>query len=598
MYNEVLLLFSPYNEYETRTMDFVDKTLQEYENRLDKVCIILVSKDEKIEDKIKQLNADNKDSKIVVPFTYYEFLDSEFTKERLEYKLRKYFYNRDLFALESPLKTDAYFFGRTKIVQAFYDKYSLGEQGGLFGLRKVGKTSVLFALERLIKLRGGNSIYIDCQLPTVHKSRWNELLYYIVNSIKEEYELSDDNISSKDYYIEKDAALYFEKDMIKLKEALNNRRILLIFDEIEHISFKTSTTEFWAENNDYIHFWQTIRAIYHKDNSLFSFIIAGVNPLCIEETTVNGYDNPIFSMLNPTYLELFSVKDVKEMTSSIGNYMGLNFEEEIFSLLTDDYGGHPFLIRHVCSLINQDIRIERPYTVTKYDYKHKKEEYDKKISSYIELILNILKKWYPEEYDLLETLLVLGNNKFKEKVQLYENAIQHLLGYGILKKVNGNYFVTINAVSTYINTKFENRKIADTKEAIWEEVCVRRNSIEEKLRKIILMNLSMAFGNKKVKEKILEIIDSGKKARIMNLELNHILTNELYLLDLKKIILKYWDKFEKIFIDKVKFETFIDQINSKRIDAHAKTISKDDLALLRLCFQWFEDTLENLFYNG
>ena len=109
MYNEVLLLFSPYTEFETRTMDFIDKTLQEFENRLDKVCIILISKDNEIESIIKQLNTDNKDSKIIVPFTYEELLREKLTEEKLQYKLRNYFYNRDLFALESPLKTDTYF---------------------------------------------------------------------------------------------------------------------------------------------------------------------------------------------------------------------------------------------------------------------------------------------------------------------------------------------------------------------------------------------------------------------------------------------------------------------------------------------------------
>ena len=175
----------------------------------------------------------------------------------------------------------------------------MGEQSGLFGLRKVGKTSVLYALERLIALRGGNSIYIDCQDTSVHKSRWNELLFYIVDLIRQKYDLEKDIISNIDNYTERDASRYFEKDLINLKKKLNDRRILLIFDEIEHITFKTSSTDFWLEKNDYINFWQTLRAIYHKDPFLFSFIIAGVNPLCIEEPTVNGYDNPIFGMLNP-----------------------------------------------------------------------------------------------------------------------------------------------------------------------------------------------------------------------------------------------------------------------------------------------------------
>ena len=109
MFNEVLLLFSPYTVFERRTLDFIDKTLSEFDNRLDKVCIFIVSKDQNILEVIKQINTENKDSKILVPFTYEELMDQNFNKSSLDNKLRKYFYNRDLFALESPLKTDAYF---------------------------------------------------------------------------------------------------------------------------------------------------------------------------------------------------------------------------------------------------------------------------------------------------------------------------------------------------------------------------------------------------------------------------------------------------------------------------------------------------------
>ena len=51
---EVLLLIHNYNTYDTRALDFVDKLLAEYDNRLDKICIILVSKDSRVENKIKK----------------------------------------------------------------------------------------------------------------------------------------------------------------------------------------------------------------------------------------------------------------------------------------------------------------------------------------------------------------------------------------------------------------------------------------------------------------------------------------------------------------------------------------------------------------
>jgi hypothetical protein len=114
MYNEILLLFSPFHDFDRRALDFVDKTLNDYDNRLDKVCIFLVSRDSKITSKIAALNNENKDSKLIVPFTYDEFETKEITKVGIENKLREYFYSRDLFAIESPIRNDSYFFGRKK----------------------------------------------------------------------------------------------------------------------------------------------------------------------------------------------------------------------------------------------------------------------------------------------------------------------------------------------------------------------------------------------------------------------------------------------------------------------------------------------------
>lgn len=592
MFNEVLLLFSPYTTFERRTLDFIDKTLSEFDNRLDKVCIFIVSKDNKIADVIKQINTENKDSKILVPFTYKEILDKNLDKDELDNRLRKYFYNRDLFALESPLKTDAYFFGRNNIVQSLYDKYSLGEQGGLFGLRKIGKTSVLFALERVISLRGGNSIYIDCQNPAVHKGKWNELLYHIISEIKDKYNIDNETIGKEEYYTERMAASMFEKDIIKIKEKLNDRRILIIFDEIEHIGFQTSTTEHWANGNDFINLWQTIRAIFQKDSTLISFILTGVNPLCIESPNVNGYDNPIFGMVNPTYLELFKIKDVKEMISNIGKYMGLSFDEEIFARLTDDYGGHPFLIRHICSLINSEAGVIRPYAVTKYEYSERKEEYDKQISKYISLILNILEKWYPEEYNLLELLAIHGSGKFKEEITSLDNEINHLIGYGILKEDRGNYYITISSISDYIKERYKSKMKPNSKEAVWQKVSLERNTIETALRKLIITTLISNLGKKNAKERILAAIDEKRRSNLIEKDIKYIFENYLFLLDLKNIITREWTLFQNIVVDKSKFTTFIDVINKYRIDAHAKSISDDDYAILIIAFKWFNDMLD------
>lgn len=101
--------------------------------------------------------------------------------------------------------------------------------------------------------------------------------------------------------------------------------------------------------------------------------------------------------------------------------------------------------------------------------------------------------------------------------------------------------------------------------------------------------MSMQYGNKKVKGKLLEVVDSGRKERekLQDLEINDLIENHFYFLDVKQVILKNWSLFEVTFIDKVKFENFIDVINKYRID-------ESDMLMLTLAFNWFDERIEDL----
>ncbi|MGA4517181.1 AAA-like domain-containing protein [Solibacillus silvestris] len=590
MYNEIILLFSPFQDFDRRVLDFVDKTLSEYDNRLDKVCIFLVSKDMNIENKIAVLNNENKDSKIIVPFTYYEFEKSSVTRNDIENKLRKYFYNRDLFAIESPIKNDSYFFGRNKIVQEFFGKYLSGEQGGLFGLRKIGKTSVLYALMRTLDSKEGKYIYIDCQSPSVHALRWYELLETIIIRLIEENHL---DIDMNDYiFNEKYAARSFEKLMLEVYSRFGNKRVLFIFDEIEMISVDTASTDHWRSGLDFVYFWQTIRAFTQQYQNHLSFLVAGVNPHCIEVASIKGIDNPIFSMINPIFLSLFEFNDVKNMVSNIGKYMGLNFSEEIFTKLVEDYGGHPFLIRHVCSLINTSLSHERPIIVNKYDYTKEKENYDVAISKYIEQIIQVLKNSYPKEYELLEILAIRGTQSFLEEIKNGDSAtIGHLIGYGILKKYKNDYFITIEALKIYFKNN-SHLLIDDSIEAKRTAISVRRNSLETKLREFITTVFVSKYGKIDARSKILKVKQENERVKLEGIPFNQLMETAYFFPELKTLINKNWADFEKVFIDKSKFSFYMDVINTFRIDAHAKSISDEDFLLTKMALDWFDKCFE------
>lgn len=612
--NEVLILCSidSINEFKSRTKDFLDYLLissTEYKNRLDKITCFWIDTNENIVNIIKEDRLQNPDTRLIIPFNYDE-LTNGLSEQELQNRLRMFLYERDLFGIASPLVSDNMFYGkdRTNVISELYGKYKQGEQGGLFGLRRIGKTSILNLLTLRIEQEDGVAIYFDCS--QFHHNRWNEFLYLIIQKLYEKYsckDRSEDEVkldatfnlsNTPDSYSEKTAMNSFETDIKQLYTALGKRRILLIFDEIECISYTTSPSAHWKNDLDALFFWQALRAIIQTNNSYFSFIIAGVNPQIIERGRIGDYDNPIFGSFRPIYMDLFDFDDVKRMVSEIGGHIGLHFEENVYGKLLEDYGGHPFLTRQVCSKINSELlaqEVSRPAKVTRYAYDARAAEYKAEMTGVIEQILGVLQSYYPNEFILLKKLALDGRKSFARELTNGERIIQHLCGYRLIEKDNGEYFIRIKSIEDYLKDHFIYDKNLTTQSEKRSRLNLRREKLENKLRSIVFYNLQAKYG-KKAKEKLVQYIqgtttDKTQEQKINSKKLREAM-EELYFSQLKIIMLKDWKDYQNIFNDKIKFEHFFDLINQSRgAGDHGRTISDEDELMYNIAFQFFEKAL-------
>ena len=372
----------------------------------------------------------------------------------------------------------------------------------------------------------------------------------------------------------------------------------IIFDEIENITFNISPSSHWNEGNDFISFWQTLRSVYQNNPSTFSFLIAGVNPIIIESGLVKNFDNPIYRMISPKYLNFFKAKDVREMVLTIGNYMGLEFEEEIITYLTEDYGGHPFLIRQICSLIHNQLSEERPIKVTKYYYQENKEKFDRALIDYLDLIIQVLNNWYPEEYKLLELLAINDKTEFNNRVKKSDQLINHLIGYNLIEKSESDYFIRIKAVQEYLKSNSELLKSVHSKEEKWKIITEHRGNAEISIKKVLVLSIKFFYGRVKGKQNFLKIINSSSSRynRLQSLNLEQIFSDEgeLYFEDYRKFIIKNWNDYENIFGDKQLFDTYMSIINANRIDAHAKSIEDSTFQTLVISLKWINTKLNDI----
>ena len=212
---EVVVVFSPYDNFEPRSLDVFEHVYKYYPDlRLENVCCVLISKDENIRQRLKKLLQGDPESRVVIPFSYSEFFQSTNTYF-IKNRFRNFFFERDLFAFESPITKDFFFFGRTALIQKIINRHKSNENSGLFGLRKTGKTSVINGIARALKLEKMPSAIIDCQDTGFNQRRWNEALYYVIKEIKRQNNIKC-LITEESKYTFSDASSKFEKDLKKL----------------------------------------------------------------------------------------------------------------------------------------------------------------------------------------------------------------------------------------------------------------------------------------------------------------------------------------------------------------------------------------------
>ena len=390
---EMVLLFSPYDHFEPRTLDAISKATSQHQAlRIERICSVLVSKDPDIGNKLRDLLKNDQEAQIVIPFTYNELCLCDSDPYFFRNRFIEHFYARDLFASESPLKKDLYFFGRTDLVHSLINRHRSNQVSGLFGLRKTGKTSVIFGVQRGLQKVDGVSAFIDCQTPAFHRLRWNHALHRVLMEVRTQNNLTE-RLGQLDDYSETQAAMLFEKHLRRMSEQLGSKTIMLIFDEVENITPTVSPTEHWRTGGDFVLFWQTVRSLFQSSSGLFSYLLVGTNPLCVELPTIGTTDNPLFAQVPLEYIPGFDVPQTREMVRRLGRIMGMKFDEVVYGKLTEDCGGHPYLMRHICSVIHRISTSERPVRVDKTLYARALDIFLRDYTQFLEMILSVLREF-------------------------------------------------------------------------------------------------------------------------------------------------------------------------------------------------------------
>lgn len=618
---EVLVIYSEYDTIDARILRTVDEIQidHRFRHRLDPVLVLLIHRSDPLV--TKELLSSDPD-RVVVPFLEEELTDGSKGSLFVRLRIAEYFGQIDLFGMSSPITTDKYFFGRDTLVQELVGRTtSRAENSGVFGLRKTGKTSVLRAVERRVSNRPVLAEYIDCHSPRIHAARWWQVLENIVDRLNTRLKRDRRRTARVQLdYSEATAGIRFSSDIQTLMVDGDLERILVMLDEVEFITPKISGQLGQHWDDDFIPFWQTIRSTHQETQGSLVFIVAGVNPLCVQEPRFAEQPNPIFQLAPPYFLEPFQRDDVRAMVRFIGRYSGLRFEEKVYDYLCDKYGGHPFLVRTASSEVWRSMAIDDPnqrVEVSTRDFEKREVEIRTRLAQPIRDILLSLVWWYPEEYDLLQILAAGDADFVDDYVKVHPNSLVQFAQYGILKS-GGTTDFAIEDIRAFIETNGDKYKSeispflrGDMPPDLLPEVpdletlgrlFERRCKVEAKLRRVILMYLG--FNENWDPKKIAEAIIKGLRRRPDRSEPGALFVgrtpqeaiNQLYLLDLKQITLENWRVLGPLYDgQKVRFEMNMETINNaRRIEAHTKPFTLGEIEDFNNSYGWVLRKLERV----
>src|ERR1700754_575856 len=444
-FNTQLALFMPhFKPLQPRLFQAIDSILHDepLKGRVDRQTFFLLCETEQEKKIVSDYVAEHSKTWIPIVLTLTELEESRKAKWGIRNPIAIQIFTRDLFDQQLPLISDVDFFGRDAALFDFKDAISKSQNRGIFGLRKTGKTSLLFKLMRNMREYPDTIIlYYDCKKPLIRQQNYQQFLELICSDISESLRLNSQFLGVP----------VSKRIELIASHVGKKKRICIIFDEIEYVSFLSKMDTHW--HRDYINLWQTLWSLQSEYRN-FCYIVSGVNPTVVERDNIEGVQNPLFGIVPHQYLTGLNLDELRRMLHILGRRMGLYFDDGALRLLHNKYGGHPLLTRKACSSIHSTILFsdrQRPFDIDGVFIEANTEILDDNMEFYFKHILSELEAFYPDEYEMLKMSVSGQILDFAEMAKDF-SLRRHLENYGRLSispKTNIPFFL-IDCLRSYL----------------------------------------------------------------------------------------------------------------------------------------------------
>jgi cold shock CspA family protein len=400
----------------------------------------------------------------LVPFEAGLLRDGQTPGSVVRTVLDQWLFRRDLYHDNFPV-SGSHFFGRERQLKALFTAVNEGRHVGIFGLRKVGKTSFLWRVRD--RSYADLVAYVDLLVVPAAVKNCDYVYWLIGNQLAEDFKRKCPGLAPTSHFslfgrfveynslIGKPVSLLFDTDLSRLRRYLQRGdfesppKMIILIDEVERLMPSGDRATGFEGYRDFFGYWRG-QAQQYRD---VVTVITGANAAIAEQPQWDGVDNPVYSFYSEEFLSALDFPECSKMISELGAGMGVRFEPVALSAIYNLTGGHPFITRRFCSRICKR-RPARPLLVDDRGVRDSVGTFLRDDAELFDEILERLRRDFPDELELLVTIARNGdvgwNDVFQKLSQRAGPVINHLIGYQVIRAKADRYSIAIELLRLHI----------------------------------------------------------------------------------------------------------------------------------------------------
>lgn len=340
-----------------------------------------------------------------------------------------------------PIVDPTWFYGRHDLLERLPVALRQGQHAGLFGLRKVGKTSLIHQLR--VRLSATPSVWIDCQ---GHPAVAEQLFGVILDQLRAELRVRGIAAPAA---VSTGSFNEFRPQFLCLYELWvrsgGNGPIVLILDEADKLFPDRRISQSDQILAAWISLFRILRSLAQERGCL-SVLATAYRPDVNRQNVLSPSlgENPMFMSFQEYFLGSLGRSETEEMLREIGAWKDINWSPEALASTYDLCGGHPLVTRFFASeacaqgtlkFVDATRVKETAKTICSGFHKHRIGRY------YKESVWDCLQD---EERSALGEVAVGG---FKLDST---DAITNLEQFGVIRIANGTYEVSAQLFRSWL----------------------------------------------------------------------------------------------------------------------------------------------------